>query len=109
MLEEWGFPGFVKVIEQRMGPFGRPMSTIFVLAVWLFVVIFVGKMVHKEIVQPVVNAVADENVSVDLMNLVRVGIVYGVGVIIWAAAMTAMHVFVFARTKRKIEQLQREG
>ena len=45
------------------------MSTIFVLAVWLFVVIFVGKMVHKEIVQPVVNAVADENVSVDLMNL----------------------------------------
>ena len=58
------------------------MSTIFVLAVWLFVVLLVGKMVHKEIVQPVVNAVADENVSVDLMNLVRVGIVYGVGVII---------------------------
>ena len=104
-MEEWGFPGLVKVMEDRLGPIGRPLSTLLIVVVILGIFVWVGDLVNIKAVQPIANAFHVESVSV---NLVEIVLIYGVGAIVWAAALTAVHVFVFARTNRKIEQLRAE-
>ena len=56
MAEELGFAGLVRVMEERLGPFGRPLTTVLIVVVVLGIFVWVGKLVHSEAVVPIVNA-----------------------------------------------------
>ena len=50
-------PGLVKVMEERLGPFGRPFTTLVVVMVGLWVIIWTGDFILNEAIIPVIKAV----------------------------------------------------
>ena len=95
-MEEHFFPGLLKAMEERLGPFGRPLTTLLILAVVLGIFVFVGDLVYTKAVAPIVQAFGEPPENLVREVLTRV-VVYGV----LMAASAALMVFITRRIIRR--------
>ena len=90
-------PGLVKVIEERLGPFGRPFTTLIVIAAGLGIIAWGAGTVYGKVVEP---AIAFFGVRVDselATGLVALG------------AMVAIFVLGILAVAYGIERIRRRG
>ena len=93
-------PGLVKVIEERLGPLGRPFTTLIVVSAGLGVVAW-G---YGEVDTKLIPLVADRMNILDLPFSVRLA-----GYVVFCMVVLALFGFWTARPyKREIEELKRE-
>ena len=113
VLEEWGLPGLVRVMEERLGRFGRPLTTVFVIAVMLAVFVWAADLVHTKAVSPIAKTIAEgglpDSIGAFLATHGEVLAVYGFGMAIAAAVYAYLTFFVVTYpTKRRLERQARD-
>ena len=97
-------PGLVRVIEERLGPFGRPLSTLVIISAALGVAAWGIHQVVDKIVRPVVRVLPDGAGDVFSIEAVQ-----SVGGIVAIVIGTLVAEYVYSKTRRKREQkLQQE-
>ena len=107
-LDEWIIPGLVKVIEERFGPFGRPMATALIFLIWLGVVVFVADLVRTKAIQPIASAAIDGVLG----KYGETILIFATGFVTWAVLYIRLRLVVarldFVRIRRPREELMRE-
>ena len=103
MSEEWGFPGLVKMTEERLGPCGRPLSTLLILAVSVAILVWAADLVYVKAIEPIITALGGEGLPANLGESLAV---YGFGALLYLTAMWLVNRFVLWRGKRVLTQLQ---
>ena len=77
-------PGLVKVIEERLGPLGRPFTTVMVFLAGLGVMAWGCGMIYKVVIAPILPYVGIEpGPDVVAQALAFVGIMGFIGLAIW--------------------------
>ena len=89
------------MMEERLGRFGRPVTTAFILLVVLGASIWMIDIIYTTVVRQVPSAFFIECVS---LNIVDILVVYGIGSIVCTAVVIAVNRFELARAKRIIER-----
>ena len=79
-------PGLVKVIEERLGPLGRPFTTLMVILAGLGVMAWGCKEIYQAFVTPILDAVGVEP-GPDAVEqaLAFVGLVGFIAIVLWLA------------------------
>lgn len=57
-MEEF-LPGLFKVMEERLGPLGRPITTLLVLAIVAGIFVWVGDLVYSKAILPLTTVVGE--------------------------------------------------
>ena len=94
-------PGLVKLMEDRLGRAGRPVTTAFILLVVLGVSALMIDLIYTKVAKPVVSVFYVESVSV---NLVEILMAYGIGAFMWIVVVLTVNRLVLVRAKRIIEE-----
>ena len=99
-MEEF-LPGLFKVMEGRLGPLGRPITTLLVLAIVIGIFVWVGDLVYSKAILPLTTVVGE---PWPYIRGIVVG--YGLGLILLLGAFAALDRWLSRRLKHKREELQ---
>ncbi len=107
MAVEELLPGLVEVTEERLGKrIGWPVTTAFIVVVFLGFGAWCLKLVVDNAVRPVISVFHVESVSV---NLVEVLLVYGIGATMWAGVVLLADRMALARLTRERQPFYRSA
>lgn len=100
-MEEF-LPGLVKVMEERLGRFGRPFTTLLVVAVGLAVLVWSMDLIYGKAIGPAIDLLGDGTPS----SLLRAFVVFGSSLGGYAVGCLVVYLLIMLPRRKRLEKYE---